>query len=144
VGLDVESARRSVEKHRHLASIEKDIDLADDVDAGGTPTFFINGRKLVGARSLAAFVEVIDEQLLAAGAALARGVAPGRLYETLQQDAKLAPVDTVTVPAPTAASPSPMPNAAAETRSTSMPVASASSRRDITARVKVPRRVRYR
>src|SRR5665213_579901 len=42
----------------------------------------------------------------------------------------------------TAASPSPIPNAAAETRSTSMPVANASSRRDITARVKVPGRVR--
>jgi hypothetical protein len=42
----------------------------------------------------------------------------------------------------TAARPSPMPKAAAETRSTSMPEASASSRRDITARVSVPRRVR--
>src|SRR5215468_1265496 len=40
----------------------------------------------------------------------------------------------------TAASPRPMPNAAADTRSTSMPVASASSRRDITARVSVPNR----
>jgi hypothetical protein len=42
----------------------------------------------------------------------------------------------------TAASPNPMPKARAEIRSTSMPVASASSRRDITARVKVPNRVR--
>jgi protein-disulfide isomerase len=32
---------------------------------GGTPTFFINGRRLVGAYPLAYFKEIIDEQLAA-------------------------------------------------------------------------------
>ena len=42
-----------------------DVDLNDGRTAGvsGTPTFFINGRRLVGAQPYAAFKAVIDEEL---------------------------------------------------------------------------------
>ncbi len=86
-GLDVDAARRSREKRAHGAAIEEDVDLAEDVDASGTPTFFVNGRKIVGAQPFAVFQALIDEQLAAAQAALDRGVAPQKLYETLQQGA---------------------------------------------------------
>jgi len=105
-GLDVKAARGSVEKHRHREAIEEDRDLADDLDATGTPTFFVNGRKIVGAQPFEVFRALIDEQLPAAQAALDHGAAPQRLYEILQQGARSAPLETASVPAPTAASPS--------------------------------------
>src|SRR6185295_6434981 len=79
---------------------------AEDVEATGTPTFFVNGRKLVGAQPFSAFQGLVDEQLGVAQAALARGVAPAALYESLQAGAKVATPETTTMPPPTAASPS--------------------------------------
>jgi protein-disulfide isomerase len=111
-GLDPARASRSVAEHRHRAAIEDDTDLAEDVDATGTPTFFVNGRKLVGAQPFPVLEALIDQQLAVAGAALAKGVAPAALYETLQANAKVAALDTVTVPAPSAASPSRGPSGA--------------------------------
>lgn len=105
-GLDVPRALRSVAQHRHQAVVDEDMDLAEDVEATGTPTFFVNGRKLVGAQPFDVFQAVVDEQLAAADAALARGVAPAGLYESLQASAKVAPMETASVPEPTAASPS--------------------------------------
>lgn len=104
--LDVGRAMRDVEDRKFAAQIEDDMDLADDVGASGTPTFFVNGRKIVGAQPLDRFSAVIDEQLAVAAAALARGVAPAKLYDTLQQGAVSAQIERVNVPAPTAASPS--------------------------------------
>ena len=105
-GLDAARATQSLAQHRHLAAIEDDSDLAEDLDATGTPTFFVNGRKLMGAQPFEVFQALIDQQLALAQAALARGVAPAALYETLQANAKVAALETATVPAPTAASPS--------------------------------------
>ncbi len=101
VGLDPAAAMRSVETRKHQKVIEDDLDLADEVNASGTPHFFINGRRIVGAQPLSAFEELIDGQLAVAQAAVARGVAPVNLYETLQKDAAEAPpLPRVTLPAP--------------------------------------------
>ena len=105
-GLDPVRAGLRVAEHRHLAAIEDDSDLAEDVGASGTPTFFVNGRKLVGAQPFEVFQSLVDQQLALAEATLAKGVAPAALYETLQANAKAASLDTATVPAPTAANPS--------------------------------------
>jgi protein-disulfide isomerase len=37
--------------------------LGSDVGVSGTPTFYINGRQLVGAQPFAAFKTIIDEEL---------------------------------------------------------------------------------
>ncbi len=111
-GLDVDAARRSFEKHGHRDAIEEDLDLADDLDATGTPTFFVNGRKVVGAQPFEVFQALIDEQLTAAQAVLDHGAAPQQLYEILQRGARSAPLETASVPAPTAASPSRGPQSA--------------------------------
>ena len=81
-------------------------DLADDLDATGTPTFFVNGRKLVGAQPLEVFVGVIDDQLAATQALLARGVPPAKLYETLQKSAVGPVLERVSVPPPSPTAPS--------------------------------------
>jgi protein-disulfide isomerase len=105
-GLDAVKAMRSIAQRVHADAITADMDLAEDVDATGTPTFFVNGRKLIGAQPFEAFLAAIDEQLAIADAAIAHGAAPGAVYEALQAGAQLAALDTATVPAPTAASPS--------------------------------------
>ncbi len=106
LGLDVARAARNVAQHAHRAAIEDDVDLAEDIDATGTPTFFVNGRKLVGAQPAAVIEAAIDEQLAMARAAADHGVPPAKVYEALQTNAKVVPLDTATVPAPTAQSPS--------------------------------------
>lgn len=48
---------------KYQAAIEADAKLANEVGATGTPTFFINGRSLIGAQPIAAFKAVIEEEL---------------------------------------------------------------------------------
>jgi protein-disulfide isomerase len=105
-GLDAAKAMLHLASHANAATIDQDMDLAEDVTASGTPTFFVNGQKLVGALPLAAFTAVVDEQLRVAEAAIAHGTPASAVYEALQAGAKLAPLDTAAVPAPTPASPS--------------------------------------
>ncbi len=45
------------------ARVDRDIAEGDKVGAGGTPTFFINGWKLVGAQPKEAFKKLIDQEL---------------------------------------------------------------------------------
>ena len=44
-------------------SISADMSAGDALGANGTPTFFINGRKLVGALPFDSFKQVIDAEL---------------------------------------------------------------------------------
>lgn len=67
--------------------IQRDGYLSDDVGASGTPHFFINGKRLAGARPLAHFEAIIDHELSQAQALVERGTAPSELYAKLQHDA---------------------------------------------------------
>jgi protein-disulfide isomerase len=106
LGLRKDAALKSVAAKKHAAAIEDDLDLADDVDATGTPTFFINGKRLVGAQPFDRLADVIDAELASAEAKIAGGVPADKLYETIQQGATSATLESVQVPAPTTASPS--------------------------------------
>lgn len=67
--------------------VERDTFLAEDVMAQGTPHFFINGKRLDGARPYEHFAALIDHELERAHKLLARGVQPQDLYAELQRDA---------------------------------------------------------
>jgi protein-disulfide isomerase len=54
--------------------------LADKLGVRGTPSFFINGRRLVGAQPIEAFRAILDERLTAARALVATGVRPEDVY----------------------------------------------------------------
>ena len=71
------------------ARLKADAALARDLKANGTPHFFINGRRLAGAKSRAYFEALIDHELLAAKERVASGVSPENLYATLMQEATL-------------------------------------------------------
>ncbi len=74
LGLDVEKFTASIAEHRNKSRIEEDSNLASSVGATGTPTFFINGRKLVGALPLAAFKNVINDELNRANQMIEKGI----------------------------------------------------------------------
>ena len=63
--------------------IQADVAEAKRVGANGTPTFFINGRILVGAQPLEKFTAMVDEELVTADKALKAGVQPAHVYDVL-------------------------------------------------------------
>ena len=63
LGLDVNRFTDSLDKMRHSALIEQDKKLALSLDLFNTPTFFINGRKVVGDVPYEHLKKVIEEEL---------------------------------------------------------------------------------
>lgn len=63
LGLDAKKFTESLDAMKHSAAIERDKKLAVDLDLYNTPTFFINGRKVVGNRPYEYFQKIIDEEL---------------------------------------------------------------------------------
>ena len=60
-GLDVDRFRRDLESARYEAAVQADFEEGQGLGISGTPTFFINGRMLVGLQPLATFEEAIEE-----------------------------------------------------------------------------------
>lgn len=90
-GLDVAKANAAIKSKQFTRDIEADLSLGDDVQASGTPHFFINGRRLVGAQPYEKFKSVVDEQLAKAEALVKGGVAKAAVYETVIKNGKSAP-----------------------------------------------------
>ena len=106
LGLDVEKAKKAISTHKYKEIIDADADLADNVQASGTPHFFINGRRLVGAQPFEKFQSVIDEELKNAQSLVAKGIAPKDVYNEIMKSGKEPPPpEKKTIPAPTSANP---------------------------------------
>ena len=87
LGLDLGRVRTAIRDKKYKAAIDADVELADDVQATGTPHCFINGRRLVGAQPFEKFEKVIDEELKKYDAQ--QGRVPARsYYASLMKDAK--------------------------------------------------------
>ena len=67
LGLDVEQFESSFKVGKYEDVVEQVFREAQDAGIQGTPTFFINGRILVGTQPLEAFEQVIEEELAKAG-----------------------------------------------------------------------------
>jgi len=64
IGLDVGKFKAALDGGKHKAAVAADMSYAQGLGGGmGTPTFFINGRKIMGAMPIDTFVQVIDEEL---------------------------------------------------------------------------------
>jgi protein-disulfide isomerase len=87
-GLDPSLTKRALDKQTHKAGIGADQDLSDDLQASGTPHFFINGRRLVGAQPLEKFVAIIDEEIAHADRLISAGTTPARVYDVIMKDGK--------------------------------------------------------
>jgi protein-disulfide isomerase len=63
LGLDVKKFTKSIDSSMHIKEIDRDIQLAQSIDLYNTPTFYINGRQVVGERPFEYFKKIIDEEL---------------------------------------------------------------------------------
>ena len=90
-GLDMprwEAVRNGDAMHAALMRTEE---TAQALDVTGTPTSFVDGRRIEGAQPLATFTAPIDGDLVKATALLAAGETQGGLYAHLVKDAPTAP-----------------------------------------------------
>lgn len=87
IGLDIDAfnrARNGVSTEQALAEASA---LGTKLGVEGTPTFFVNGRRIVGARPTEVFRALVDEEIGKAQALVDKGTPLTRLYATLQADA---------------------------------------------------------
>lgn len=67
LGLDVKKFTESIDSGRHGKEIDLDLQLAQSMDLYNTPTFYINGRQVIGDRPFEYFRKIIDEELTRTG-----------------------------------------------------------------------------
>jgi len=105
-GLKWDDVKAAIDSNKFAEKIDSSVELANDVQARGTPHFFINGVRLSGAQPLDAFKKAIDEQLAKAKAMVAKGTPKAKVYDELMKDAKgPPPPEKKEVAAPDAQSP---------------------------------------
>ena len=63
VGLDIKRFTGDLDSMKHKKLIEQDENLAVSMDLYNTPTFFINGRKVIGNRPYEYLKKIIEEEL---------------------------------------------------------------------------------
>ena len=107
-GLDMTAFRKALDDKRHEARIRRDQALVNGLGANGTPTFFVNGRKIPGAVPYETFKAVIDEELARAEALVKSGVPARDVYARIMEGAAAAPV-MLPVPAGQQAAPAARP-----------------------------------
>ena len=86
------SALKAAQNDKKLRErLDRALDEVSDFAVRGTPNFFINGRRVEGARPLEDFTTVIDEQRERARSLLASGAPRAKLYAELVKDGKTPP-----------------------------------------------------
>lgn len=108
LGLDLARFKTALDSGKHDSLIERDQELGSNLGVRGTPTFFVNGRPVSGARPFSAFRPLIDEELTRAGVPLKKGTTKSQV--TAEEIARVDAASTSTVPprsAPSQTSPLP-------------------------------------
>ena len=88
IGLDVGKFKADLDSGKWKKKVDDELAEGNKIGARGTPTFFINGKSLVGAQPFEAFKAKIDEEIKNADAMLHKGTSAAKLYDTLMKDAK--------------------------------------------------------
>jgi protein-disulfide isomerase len=63
LGLDLKKFTEAMDSSTIDAEIDRDIKLAEAMDLYNTPTFYINGRQVIGERPFEYFQKIIDTEL---------------------------------------------------------------------------------
>lgn len=87
LGLDAERLERDRNSAAAEKAVQAGLDLSDSLGVEGTPTFFINGRRVVGAQPAEKIREVIDAAEAEAAKLVARGVARRDVYAEILKTA---------------------------------------------------------
>lgn len=106
LGLDVPKFKNALDGGKFKARVSQDSAAGTAAGANGTPTFFVNGRKVVGALPFESFKPVIETEMAKADKLLASGTKPEGLYDKLMAEASAAPPEPAAPPSGSAA-PSP-------------------------------------
>lgn len=91
LGLDEAKVKAAIADNKFKDVIDGDSAQADDLEAQGTPHFFINGRRLVGAQPIEKFKTVIDEEIKKGEELIKGGVAKKDLYAKIIENGKEPP-----------------------------------------------------
>jgi protein-disulfide isomerase len=87
-GASADKIKKAITDQTHKKEIDADQDLSEDFQASGTPHFFVNGRRLVGAQPQEKFEKIIDEEITKAQGLIAAGTKPTEVYAALTKDGK--------------------------------------------------------
>lgn len=106
LGLNPADVQAAITSNKYDSKITHSMEVANDLQARGTPHFFVNGRRLSGAQPFEKFDELVKAQLAVAKGLIAKGVARANVYDELMKTAK-GPDEPEKrdVPAPTAKNP---------------------------------------
>ncbi|KAB2853446.1 MAG: DsbA family protein, partial [Anaerolineae bacterium] len=67
IDVDMEAYNTCVAEGRYNDEVQADLQAGYGFDINGTPTFYINGKEIVGAQPIELFLDEIDTQLAALG-----------------------------------------------------------------------------
>jgi protein-disulfide isomerase len=102
VGLNVGKFKKDMDDPKVKSEVEQDQKAANAAGANGTPTFFINGRELVGAQPADAFEKIIDDEIKKADELIKGGTPLKDVYKKRMEAAALAPAPAAAPSAPAA------------------------------------------
>ena len=91
VGLNVAKWKKDWDDPKIKDEVSQDMKVGTAAGANGTPTFFINGRELVGAQEASAFEKIIDDEIKEADALIKKGTPLKDVYTKRIETAALAP-----------------------------------------------------
>lgn len=83
LGLDLARFDRDLPSSTVTAGLARAEKLGNQLGVQGTPSFFVNGRRLVGARPVEAFRALVDEELAKADTLVKGGLAPADVYASI-------------------------------------------------------------
>ncbi len=81
IGLDMAKFAKDMDDPKLAEEVEADKKLGNSLGANGTPTFFINGRQLVGAQPFEKFKELIEEEIKKADELIKAGTPLADVYK---------------------------------------------------------------
>jgi protein-disulfide isomerase len=99
IGLNMAKFKKDMDDPKIKEEIAEQQKLASSVGASGTPTFFINGRQIVGAQPFSDFQKIIDEEIKKADDLVKKGTPLKDVYQKLMEQAAATPPPA---PAPSA------------------------------------------
>jgi protein-disulfide isomerase len=85
IGLDMARWKKDLDDPKLKEEVLADQKLANSVGASGTPTFYINGRQLVGAQPFDKFKAMIDEEIKQADELIKSGTPLAEVYKKRAQ-----------------------------------------------------------
>jgi protein-disulfide isomerase len=91
LGLSWATVKTAIDDKKFQSKLDANSELANDLNARGTPHFFVNGFRLSGAQPFEKFQEIIDAQLSKARGIVARGISKDKVYDEIMKEGKAPP-----------------------------------------------------